>query len=56
MTSMIIVSGWRAGLVIGLIVTPPKIQHEQSRWNKKLGSGGSSMLVGSAVCHISPAS
>src|SRR5215468_3444400 len=53
---MIIVSGWRAGLVIGLIVTPLKIQHEQSRWNKKFGSGGRSMLVGSAVRHISPAS
>src|SRR5262249_49109772 len=53
---MIIVSGCRAGLVIGLIVTPPKIQHEQSRWNKKFGSGGSSSVVGSAICHISPAS
>src|SRR6266480_7243920 len=53
---MIIVSGIRAGLVIGLIVTPPKIQHEQSRWNKKFGSGGSSSVVGSADFHISPAS
>jgi len=52
---MIIVSGTRAGLVIGLIVTPPKIQHEQSRWNRKLGSGGSSMDVGSADSHASPA-
>src|SRR6516164_5232465 len=48
---MIMVSGIRAGLVIGLMVTPPKIQHEQSRWNKKFGSGGSSMLVGSADSH-----
>src|SRR3974390_172127 len=53
---MIIVSGWRAGLVIGVIVPPPKIQHEQSRWNKKFGSGGSNMLVGSPISHISPAS
>ena len=53
---MIIVSGIRAGLVIGLIVTPPKIQHDGSRWNRKFGSGGSSMAVGSAVCHASPAS
>src|SRR5215469_10856047 len=53
---MIIVSGTRAGLVIGLIVTPPKIQHEQSRWNKKFGSGGNSIDVGSADCHASPAS
>src|SRR6185437_496909 len=53
---MIIVSGTRAGLVIGLIVTPPKIQHEQSRWNKKFGSGGSSKVVGSADFHASPAS
>ncbi len=53
---MIIVSGWRAGLVIGLIVTPLKIQHEQSRWNKKFGSGGSSMLVGSADSQTSPTS
>jgi hypothetical protein len=53
---MIIVSGIRAGLVMGLIVTPPKIQHEQSRWNKKFGSGGSSNVVGSADFHISPAS
>ena len=55
MASMIIVSGWRAGLVIGLIVTPLKIQHDGSRWNRKFGSGGSSMLVGSADCHASPA-
>ena len=40
---MIIVSGLRAGLVIGLIVTPSKIQHDGSRWNRKFGSGGSSM-------------
>ena len=53
---MICVSGIRAGLVIGLIVTPPKIQHDGSRWNRKFGSGGSSMAVGSAVCHASPAS
>ena len=53
---MIIVSGWRAGLVIGLIVTPSKIQHEESRWNRKFGSGGSSMLVGSADSHTSPTS
>ena len=53
---MIIVSGIRAGLVIGLIVTPPKIQHEQSRWNKKFGSGGRSKVAGSADFHISPAS
>jgi len=53
---MIIVSGTRAGLVIGLIVTPPKIQHDGSRWNKKFGRGGSSMDVGSAASHASPAS
>src|SRR2546429_10002284 len=53
---MIIVSGIRAGLVIGLIVTPPKIQHEQSRWNKKFGSGGSISVAGAADFHISPAS
>ena len=53
---MIIVSGWRAGLVIGLIVTPPKIQHDGSRWNRKFGSGGSSMDVGSADSHTSPTS
>ena len=55
MHSMIRVSGIRAGLVIGLIVTPPKIQHDGSRWNKKFGSGGSSIVVGSAVCQASPA-
>ena len=54
--SMIIVSGTRAGLVIGLIVTPLKIQHDGSRWNKKFGNGGSSMLVGSADSHTSPTS
>jgi hypothetical protein len=53
---MIMVSGTRAGLVIGLMVTPPKIQHDGSRWNKKFGSGGSSMDVGSADSHASPAS
>ena len=53
---MIIVSGLRAGLVIGLIVTPSKIQHDGSRWNKKFGSGGSSMPVGSADSQISPTS
>ena len=40
---MIIVSGLRAGLVIGLSVTPSKIQHDGSRWNRKFGSGGSSI-------------
>src|SRR4029078_581353 len=53
---MIIVSGTRAGLVIGLIVTPLKIQHEQSRWNRKFGSGGSSSVDGSASFHANPAS
>src|SRR5215831_470586 len=53
---MIIVSGTRAGLVIGLIVTPPKIQHDGSRWNKKFGSGGNNIDVGSADSHTSPAS
>ena len=53
---MIIVSGLRAGLVIGLSVTPSKIQHDGSRWNRKFGSGGSSMLVGSADSHTSPTS
>ena len=53
---MIIVSGLRAGFVIGLIVTPSKIQHDGSRWNKKFGSGGSNMLVGSADSHTSPTS
>src|SRR5215471_1212064 len=53
---MIIVSGTRAGLVIGLIVTPLKIQHDGSRWNRKFGSGGSSSVDGSADFHASPAS
>ena len=42
MASMIIVSGWRAGLVIGLIVTPLKIQHDgcssPGRWTMTLRS------------------
>ena len=53
---MIMVSGLRASLVIGLRVTPSKIQHDGSRWNRKFGSGGSSMLVGSADSHTSPTS
>ena len=53
---MMSVSGLRAGLVIGLIVTPSKIQHDGSRWNKKFGSGGSSMDVGSADSHARPTS
>jgi hypothetical protein len=62
MVSMIMVSGLRAGLVIGLIVTPSKIQREQSLWNKKFGGGGggssssSSMDVGSADSHTRPTS
>jgi polyphosphate kinase len=53
---MIMVSGLRADLVIGLSVTPSKIQRDGSRWNRKFGSGGSSMLVGSADSHTSPTS
>ena len=53
---MITVSGRRAGLAMGLIVTPPKIQHDGSRWNRKFGSGGSSISVGSIDCHASPRS
>ena len=53
---MIIVSGLRAGLVIGLSVTPLKIQHDGSRWNNRFGSGGSSMDVGSADSQTSPTS
>ena len=56
MVSMIIVSGLRAGLVIGLIVTPLKIQHDGSRWNRKFGSGGSSMDAGLADSHTRPTS
>ena len=36
----------RAGFVMGFNVTPSKIQHDGSRWNRKFGSGGSSMLGG----------
>src|SRR5215470_18125668 len=53
---MIIVSGLRAGLVMGLSVTPLKIQHEGSRWKSRFGSGGSSMDVGSADSHTRPKS
>ena len=44
----------RADFVIGFSVTPLKIQHDGSRWNRKFGSGGSSMLVGSADSQTSP--
>ena len=54
MVSTIIVSGLRAGFAIGLSVTPPKIQHDGSRWNMKFGSGGRSMWVGSVDCHSRP--
>src|SRR6185312_3311646 len=53
---MIIVSGLRPGLVIGLSVTPLKIQHDGSRWNSRFGSGGSSMDVGLADSHTRPRS
>src|SRR5947207_11372110 len=53
---MIIVSGLRAGLVIGLSVTPLKIQHDGSRWNSRFGSGGRSMDGGSAASHTRPRS
>ena len=51
---MIIDSGLRAGFVIGLRVTPSKIQHDGSRWNRKFGSGGRSIAVGSLDCHTKP--
>ena len=50
MVSMIMVSGLRAGLVIGLIVTPPKIQQDGSRWNRKFGSGGGSSSMRPGRC------
>ena len=54
--SMSIDSGLRAGLVIGLMVTPSKIQHDGSRWKRKLGRGGSNMLSASADSQTRPRS
>ena len=56
MVSTIIDSGLRAGFVMGLTVTPSKIQHDGSRWNRKFGRGGSSMVLGSAAFQTSPRS
>ncbi|HYA69317.1 MAG TPA: hypothetical protein VED63_11345 [Acidimicrobiales bacterium] len=38
------------------VVTPSKIQPEGSRWNRRFGSGGNNVALGSADIHTSPRS